>query len=195
MIITPDYRLMPEASGADVLDDVETFWTWLHHDLPQLAENWRGRPDLDAILCCGQSCGGLLAVHSPLIYPEALIKAVISISAPLFGKVPYFTVPKPKPIMGMTLLPPRQAEARIRAYIRSMPPGAVRTQGDAKAMWELITCVVQQGWLPKLITRRSDDRLDLLREIERKKQLPAFWGIHGQQDSVARSFFFFFYEK
>ena len=28
MIVAPDYRLLPEACGADILDDMDAFWTW-----------------------------------------------------------------------------------------------------------------------------------------------------------------------
>ena len=27
--VQPDYRLLPEANGEEVLDDIDDFWTWL----------------------------------------------------------------------------------------------------------------------------------------------------------------------
>lgn len=29
IIVMPDYRLLPESTGSDVLDDMDDFWTWL----------------------------------------------------------------------------------------------------------------------------------------------------------------------
>ena len=30
ILISPVYRLLPEASGTDLLTDIHDFWTWLH---------------------------------------------------------------------------------------------------------------------------------------------------------------------
>ena len=38
IVISLDYRLIPESTGADVLDDVRSFWRWLQMELPALAE-------------------------------------------------------------------------------------------------------------------------------------------------------------
>jgi acetyl esterase/lipase len=32
-VVTPDYRLIPEANGGDIIDDVNDFWTWTHTSL------------------------------------------------------------------------------------------------------------------------------------------------------------------
>ena len=34
IIITADYRLLPESNGSDILSDVAHFWRWLQKDLP-----------------------------------------------------------------------------------------------------------------------------------------------------------------
>jgi len=76
IVISPDYRLVPEATGADVLNDVRSFWRWLQADLPGLAEARRWtRPDLVRILCCGESSGGLLSVYCALQLPTLLTSA------------------------------------------------------------------------------------------------------------------------
>lgn len=35
MIISPDYRLLPEVKGRDILDDLGAFWRWVHGGGPQ----------------------------------------------------------------------------------------------------------------------------------------------------------------
>ena len=144
MIITADYRLMPEAAGADILDDMEAFWNWLSDILPSIAESWSAQPDLNRILCVGQSSGGCMAVQSALLRPHK-IKAIVSMYAPLHRSLPHFTIPQPRIIMGAPPSPPRQAEIKIRSYMKSMSPKAVRTTGDPADMWELLRCILQQA--------------------------------------------------
>jgi acetyl esterase/lipase len=190
IIISPDYRLLPEATGADTLADVARFWDWLHATLPSTAAPWHARPDLANIACAGQSCGGRLAAQSALLFPHAHIRALISISAPLHGAVPHFTVPRPKIIMGARPPPPRQAEALVRAYLKAMPPGALSTGRDPSPdLWELVLCIIQQGWLPRLMTRAAADdderrRLDIMATLDTVQTMPPIWVIHGEQDSI-----------
>lgn len=39
LLIAPDYRLLPEANGVDILSDLEDFWQWLHNSLPDPTKN------------------------------------------------------------------------------------------------------------------------------------------------------------
>jgi acetyl esterase/lipase len=34
IVVTPDYRLIPEANGSDILADVKDFWDWVKESLP-----------------------------------------------------------------------------------------------------------------------------------------------------------------
>lgn len=145
IIISPDYRLLPEANGADILADVEAFWTWMRDDLPSIAgqESWHSSPNLSRIACVGESAGGWLAVQSSLLFSSKIeIKVVISISAPLgdSGAIKY-SIPGPRVIMGARPPPPRQAELIIQKYIRTIRPGAIRSVGDPAEMWQLLLCI------------------------------------------------------
>lgn len=188
IIIAPDYRLIPEATGADIVDDVEAFWVWLKGFLPSFAQSnlWTAQPDLSQILCVGQSAGGCLAVQSALIHPELNIKAIISLYAPLEWKVRSFTVPHPRRILGTMPPVPRKAEALIRSHIKKTK-GTVRTTGDPAEMWELLLCMLQQGRVPSFMMARPDPRLDIMGLLKQVKQLPPLWIIHGKDDSVVRS--------
>lgn len=59
--MSPNYRLLPEASGQDVLQDMDDFWNWLHTG--GLAQSLKGTghgyiiPDLERILMLGESAG------------------------------------------------------------------------------------------------------------------------------------------
>lgn len=145
LIISPDYRLLPEANGSDILADVDEFSNWMRDELPSIAdrESWHASPDLGRVACIGESGGGWLAMQSALLFSAKIdIKAVISISAPLDGScTAKYTVPGPKVILGARPPPPREAEALIREYMRSFKPGAVRSEGDPAEMWQLLLCI------------------------------------------------------
>lgn len=177
--------MIPEATGADILDDVEAFWDWLSNFLPSFAQSntWNAQPDLGQILCVGQSAGGCLAVQSALIHPELNIKAIVSLYAPLAWNVRSFTVPHPRRILGTMPPVPRKAEALIRSHVKRTK-GSVRTAGDPAQTWELLLCMLQQGRLPSFMMARADERLDVMGLLKQVKKLPPLWLIHGKEDSV-----------
>lgn len=185
MIIAPDYRLLPEADGVDILQDMDAFWTWALTDLPLLAstEGWNLRPDLDHIVCAGQSAGGSIAVHSALERPDAGIKAIVSIYAALSEGGAEFKIARPRMIGGSWPPAPREAEALIRTYVRRTT-GSVRTAGDPAELWELFISLLQQGRLRRCFYRRPDARLDLVGRVAEGKSLPPVWMVHGRDDSV-----------
>lgn len=183
IIIRPDYRLLPEASMADILSDVDHFWRWVQRDLRRIAEEhpWGVLPDLSRILCCGESSGGALAVYSGLEISSILspdgavpdreaaiggyedadvaIQAVISTYAPLDPDVPELRIPRPRTIMGMRPPPPRRAEVLIRNYMQSrqQQSGDIRTwQEPTPEMWELFLCMTQQCYFSRLLKGNKD---------------------------------------
>jgi acetyl esterase/lipase len=188
LVISPDYRLVPEANGTDILADVERFSVWMKDELPAIAhrESWHASPDLNCVASLGQSGGAFLAPHSTLLPEWAIdIKVVVCISGTLDTNAPLkLGVPLPRVIMGTRPPPPRQAEALIRDYIRNIEPGAVRTKGDPIDMWPLLICIVQQAWLPRLLGVKANPHLQLMARLEQMKSIPPLWIIHGKEDSI-----------
>ncbi|KAI0123371.1 putative polyketide synthase [Xylariales sp. AK1849] len=186
IIISPDYRLLPEATASEILEDVQSVWRWVHNVLPALSKSWHARPNLDKVACCGESVGGWLSIQSALLFPtESRIRAIISSSAPIHANIPHFTVPKPRTIMGSRPPPSRQAEGMIRSYLKHMQPGTVRAGCDPSEMWELVMCIMQQAWLPRLMSAKTDNRLDVMENLDKADKAPPMWIIHGLQDSFA----------
>jgi acetyl esterase/lipase len=68
IIVSPNYRLLPEVSGRDILDDMGAFWTWFHADGPQKHLVLVGREDIklqtenEKHLLIGESAG----THPPI---------------------------------------------------------------------------------------------------------------------------------
>ena len=81
IIVTPDYRLLPESSGLDILSDLSSFWSWMTENLESTIAGFypdlKLRPDFDRLLVTGGSGGGYLAAQSMLLHPEMNIKAVV----------------------------------------------------------------------------------------------------------------------
>lgn len=81
IIVSPNYRLLPEATSPEIYADIEDFWTWLHS--PAFASVLRNHStpleaDLDRILTAGDSAGGLLSVYTALAHPKQIRAATAS---------------------------------------------------------------------------------------------------------------------
>ncbi|OMP85220.1 hypothetical protein BK809_0003888 [Diplodia seriata] len=82
-IVSPDYRLLPEASGLDILSDISSLWSWLFTSLHAylLLKDPLNTPcgvDLGQIMVSGESAGGWLAIQSALMHPNR-IKVILGI--------------------------------------------------------------------------------------------------------------------
>lgn len=75
--------------------------------------------------------------------------------------------------------------------MKGIKPGAVRTSGDPVEMWEFLTCVLQQAYLRRWLGMGGDERLDVMRMVERVGEMPPIWVVQGEQDSVVSGFLHF----
>lgn len=60
ILVSCDYRLLPESSGKDILEDIDDLWSWVHGRLQQTLEvmtNGRNTADLQRVLLAGESAG------------------------------------------------------------------------------------------------------------------------------------------
>jgi hypothetical protein len=172
IFIAPDYRLLPEATATEVLDDMEDFWHWLHDTLPTLTATWNAVPDLTRLACTGQSAGGYLAVQSALLFPDlSQIKVVASMGGSLNTDIPHCRIPGPRVILGKRPPPPGKAESIIRTYLKNIKPQTVRTSGDVMEMWNLLTCVLQQAYLARWLGAGKED-LDVMKVLQRAQSMP-----------------------
>jgi acetyl esterase/lipase len=75
----PNYRLIPEHNGHDILSDIFTFWKWFNKDLSNYVSSIDPNIQLDfeKLLVTGDSAGGHMSIHSALMTPPSLIKAML----------------------------------------------------------------------------------------------------------------------
>ncbi|KZL79649.1 alpha beta hydrolase fold-3 protein [Colletotrichum incanum] len=105
VIVTPNYRLMPEASMEDLLEDIEDHWTWVHRELPDFVEKETGgrvKVDTGRILTAGDSAGRYLSIMMGLLHADR-IRAVTTAYPCIDIADEHFMKGPKKPTLGFTL--------------------------------------------------------------------------------------------
>ena len=79
IIVLPNYRFVPESTGADILEDIKDFWTWIDAHLPAYIRGVAPGVEIDPdmLLVSGDSSGGWHALHSVFELREGRIKALL----------------------------------------------------------------------------------------------------------------------
>jgi acetyl esterase/lipase len=181
IIVVPDYRLIPESSGFDILEDVTDFWSWTRNSLPgELRKLDSGiEIDLERIAVVGESAGGYLSVQSALLHPEVGIKAIIAQYPILDVTSDFYTKAYEKPIFGL----PQQPEDLVENHIASMKPVMVADPSDPLSRLGLAFAIVQQGRYLELLGQGQ--RVQPLENLKAfKGELPFLFVCHGNQDSA-----------
>ncbi|KAK3082289.1 hypothetical protein LTS18_007845 [Coniosporium uncinatum] len=188
VLISPDYRLMPEASGLDILSDLADFWKWvrsgLQQELYRMSDvlGWKQEVNVDTndTLVIGESAGGYLALQSALLHPNVGIKACIAAYPVIDIKSRFFSEDYPKP---MLIFRENIPVGRLEAHIANTKPGTVVTaDGWPPERIDLAICAVQRGRYLDLVG--TDTSLFPLENLERANGLPAIWIYHGKGDSA-----------
>lgn len=176
----PNYRLLPEHTGADVLSDLADFWTWLHS--PQFLSFLTSRHtslaatdlDLSRVLAVGDSAGGYLALMSGLTQPQGSIRAVIA------------QYPMTYYLRGTPNMPPGESVPGtevIDAHMAGVKPGVTAvSSATPPARMELSLAIATHE---RYLAFFGDDKsMWPLYRVEQCKQMPPTWIVHGEADSV-----------
>lgn len=175
VIISPSYRLMPEANGADILDDLKDFWAWVHKDLVSLVKSkWSHITiNLDKIAVWGESAGGYLSLQSAFLFPEANIKAVMPQYCCMYTDlVEYQNGAVDDP----------EARALLDKFVAVLKPGSIRVSSPFPENLNLVLAINK--------TRRhleffgSDERLSLGHALQVAEKIPPIWVMQGTEDRL-----------
>ena len=180
IIVTPDYRLMPESSGLDVLEDVSDFWKWLRKDLQHHLHKLKPgiEADLSRILVHGESAGGYLSIQSGLSQPVGFIKAVIATYPVIDWESEYFTEASEKFIQGVPIPP----SSVIENHLKAMQPGTIITSVEPPRRMDLCLSSLQQGRLGEFFG--TDESLLPLKRLDKAIYIPYIFILHGRDDST-----------
>ncbi|KAH7190135.1 Alpha/Beta hydrolase protein [Fusarium oxysporum] len=119
VLVSPSYRLLPEATGSDILCDISEFWAWVHSDLSAAVSAILPNIviDLTRIAAGGESAGGYLALQSAFLFPEMAIRLVMA-------QYPTLDISHPKFHSGPSRAPSKASI--VDEYLKHLKPGAIR---------------------------------------------------------------------
>lgn len=180
VIVSPDHRLMPEATGLDILEDVKDFFTWLfapENLAKYLPDNVN--VDLNHVLMNGESAGGWLAWHSAVLYPERTA-AVVAHYPMLDLHSRHFTERYEKQLF--TPPAPQLPAHLLDNHLKALKGDEVVTSAIPPKRVPLCIVTLQQGRKADLLgAEKSLYPLDVLDSLS---SLPPTWILHGKADSV-----------
>lgn len=197
IVVLPNYRLLPEAKGIEILDDVHDFWAWLARDFPvYLASETKEsvKVDLTKVLVTGESAGGYLSIQSALgsgrVSAEdvgsVMLKAAIATYPVLDIKSRFFSEEYEKSILGAPTLPKEILATFMQGVEQDAKAGNRRVVSAAVPPDRLpITLsIVQQGLYPKYL---GDEKI--LYPLERIDEVnaadvPSILIMHGRDDTA-----------
>jgi acetyl esterase/lipase len=178
--IAPDYRLLPESNGLDILEDLNDFWTWVREELPGYLKSIgsAAEPDYEHVMAYGESAGGWLALQTALT--QKMVKAVIAafpmvdIDSPWYseeieGKSPFEAPKVPKEVLDK--------------HMADMPEGKITVTAFPPDRVPLALVAIQRGIFTDLFGR--DERLYPLRVLEKiagEASVPFLFTYHGTDD-------------
>ncbi|KAF7551735.1 hypothetical protein G7Z17_g4791 [Cylindrodendrum hubeiense] len=190
VIISPDYRLLPEVKGRDILDDFKEFWAWFESGSPQQHLLSAGRSDIiidpERHLLIGESAGGYLAIQS-VLSQFTRPRAIIALYPMLDLKSEYYNTSYEKPICGVPNFP----NEAVSDFLESISERPVITEANPPLRLDLALAVVQNGRLLEILGEDPDlfplERIaapEFLSGGHGKPLLPPSCIFHGREDSA-----------
>ncbi|KAI7785937.1 hypothetical protein LA080_005598 [Diaporthe eres] len=173
ILVSPDYRLRPEATFAEIVDDIRDFWVWVEDGLPGALSSASPPAELDLhnIALTGESAGGHLAAESALL---GMTRNLLRIVIPMY------------PALDLTEaleFTKREIEYRpvsiLEDYLaNSQQKVLTRTRNGARM--ELACSMMQNG---RLVDPTGPNAyLDPLQSLESAGAQPPYLVAHGKTD-------------
>ncbi|KAG7404831.1 hypothetical protein LZL87_008952 [Fusarium oxysporum] len=180
IVVSCDYRLIPESNGIEILEDIEDVWSWVQISLSEAIgtmTNGKSRADLGRVLLAGESAGGYLALQLALRHPT-VFRAVIASYPMIDMRSDHFCKAYPKR-MGQY---PQIEYELVSQHLKKLPDGS---QPSTRAISNLPIAMVQHGRYTSFF---GDHRsLFPIEQLEDNPQLavelPFIWLHHGNHDS------------
>ena len=181
IIVSADYRLMPEANGADILTDISDLWKWVHTDLQSfISRSATPAPQIDLahVLVVGDSSGGWLAMQSAITQPAGSIKAVIGLYPQLDMRDDFYNTKFEKQLLGTPMLP----SDIVDEHVKAMAPGAVVTSVYLPSRLDIACSMVQNGRVVEFLGEAKE--LFPIEMVALVDSMPAVLIAHGSEDTV-----------
>ncbi|KAF2478202.1 alpha/beta-hydrolase [Lindgomyces ingoldianus] len=175
--IMPNYRLLPEHSGKDILEDLSDFWTWFQTSFPTYlsSKDPTISPDFNHLLVTGESAGGYLVFQSALTTPKNFIKACIAqypmTNTPCLskGSIPTIFGPLPPPSL-------------IDDHLSTITPGTTITSAIPPTRIPLSFALFAHGRYEEFFGKGKE--LWPITAVEGAAFFPPSFIIHGTEDEA-----------
>lgn len=175
----PNYRLLPEHSGKDVLEDLGDFWGWFNSGsvakfLSTTTPHEKLELDYEKIMVAGDSAGGYMALMSGLLHPQKSVKAIIA-QYPMTNFLrmepvdTFFGAPTPGPEL-------------LDKHITAIVPGTTVSSAVPPERAGLSYCLAAYDKYLQYFGR--DPNMWPIECIETAESMPPTWIIHGGNDSA-----------
>lgn len=183
----PDYRLLPESPGTDILKDMHAFYSWLHNKFPSFLSTFspNTRLDLSSVLVTGESAGGYMAVQSSLLANIPGLKAVIAHYPMLDLRSDWYGKPGRKCLFGQP--PPEYPEDWVDEQLElAKKSGPITERIPNPYELDLFNVLLQTGRYTEVLGPEDVlfpmENLDLVNA--KGGNLTPTWIIHGDADSA-----------
>lgn len=186
LIVSPNYRLLPESSVEEILSDIEDLWAWVQKDMMAFVESQtKGSVSVDTsrIITAGDSAGGYLSLMLGLSHPDK-IKAVTASYPMVDAKSRHFMESYEKPMFGLPQLPRSLIDDHLVRLRNGEIPATISSDEKGERA-ELMFAYVQHGTFKDHFPedRREFFPLDRLEDGARFPRGGVFlW--HGKGDTV-----------
>ncbi|KAM0552674.1 hypothetical protein ACHAPJ_007771 [Fusarium lateritium] len=189
VIISPNYRLLPEVKGRDIIQDMANFWAWVHSGGPEghLASVGQSRVklNLSQTLLVGESAGGYLALQS-VLSGFTRPRAIIALYPMIDMKAAHFTQFCQKTIVGV----PNYPNEAVDEFLSATSGRAAITEADPPVRLDSAMAVVHNGRYLELLG--EEPKLFVLERIKAQASpnktgnplFPPLFLLHGEGDSA-----------
>lgn len=184
VVVSPNYRLIPESTVQDSIDDANDALKWVRKELAAVMLDEAGiRVDVDRIMTAGDSAGGYLSLQVGLSHPDEL-RAVTAAYPMADMESPYFNGQYTKNVFMSQDIPKETILAQLRDVERSETK-AIISSDPLLERGGLMFGLIQHGLFGDLFPAHQRGLFPLLR-LEDGARFPRggvlVW--HGKEDSV-----------
>ncbi|PLB50268.1 alpha/beta-hydrolase [Aspergillus steynii IBT 23096] len=175
IIVLPNYRLLPDSSGMDIMEDIDDFWGWVTSKLADtLRDSTNGiEPDLSKMMTAGESAGGYLSVQLALNQPHA-VKACISEFPCIDLKTAPYTEQRSDP---------RAPASLVREYLANKEDQSSVVSSDI-AISRFLFAFSMMDNSQFLEFFGTDEKLFPFERVSRGAKIPPLFIIHGLDDDI-----------
>lgn len=175
IIVSPTYRLIPEARVLDIINDIKDFWAWVGSKLPAAVTTQWPHITLDP----GRTAayGGFLALQSAFLCPEAEIKVVMAQYPGLSWDVDPI---KWEQIDDRKAAAPAEMHAMVDTYMAGIKPGTIRLKTPFPEKLDLLQALAVTGRYRE--SKGRDEVMSLDFAMRTNKTLPPMWIAQGSED-------------